>query len=146
MKFNWGYKIAVVYLIFVAGILYLVVLSSRQEVDLVTTDYYAQELRYQEKIDQRARAEKLSEPVRFSLEPGAVRIRFPKEFEGKEIKGDVLLYYPADSKKDIHASIQAVNNGMTLAIPEKRSGMHILQVSWQSGNQTYYFEENLFIP
>ena len=146
MKFNWGYKIAVVYLIFVAGILYLVVLSSRQEVDLVTPDYYAQELRYQEKIDQRARAERLSEPVRYSLEPGAVRIRFPKEFEGKEIKGDVLLYYPADSKKDIRASIQAVNNGMTLAIPDKRSGMHILQVSWQSGNQTYYFEENLFIP
>jgi hypothetical protein len=146
MKFNWGYKIAVVYLIFVAGILYLVVLSSRQEVDLVTPDYYAQELRYQEKIDQRARAERLSEPVRYSLEPSAVRIRFPKEFEGKEINGDVLLYYPADSKKDIRASIQAVNNGMTLAIPDKRSGMHILQVSWQSGNQTYYFEENLFIP
>jgi nitrogen fixation protein FixH len=115
-------------------------------VDLVTPDYYAQELRYQEKIDQRARAERLSEPVRYSLEPSAVRIRFPKEFEGKEINGDVLLYYPADSKKDIRASIQAVNNGMTLAIPDKRSGMHILQVSWQSGNQTYYFEENLFIP
>jgi nitrogen fixation protein FixH len=146
MKFNWGYKIAAVYLIFVAGILYLVVQSSRQEVDLVTPDYYAQELRYQEKIDQRKRAAGLSEPVRYSLEPGAIRIRFPKEFAGKDITGDVLLYYPADSRKDVNAAILAEGNVMTLAIPEKRSGMHVLQVSWTSGGQSYYFEENLFIP
>lgn len=146
MKFNWGYKITAVYLIFVVGILYLVVQASRQEVDLVTPDYYAQELRYQEKIDQSRRASSLSEPVRYTLEPGALTIRFPKDFEGKEITGDVLLYYPADSKKDILSPIRTEANVMTLPIPDKRSGMHILQVSWQSGGQTYYHEENLFIP
>jgi hypothetical protein len=146
MKFNWGYKIATVYLLFVAGILYLVVQSSRQEVDLVTPDYYAQELRYQEKIDQSKRAANLSEPVRFSLETGKLTIRFQKEFEGKEITGDVLLYYPADSRKDILTPIRTVANSMTIPIPDKRSGMHVLQVSWQSDGQSYYYEENLFIP
>jgi nitrogen fixation protein FixH len=146
MKFNWGYKIMTVYIVFVAGIMYLVVQSSRQAQDLVTPDYYAQELRYQERIDQSSRAASLSEPVRYSLEPGSIRIRFPKEFEGKAITGQILLYYPADSKKDVNAKIQATGNEMTLAIPEKRSGMHVLQVSWESGGQSYYFEENLFIP
>ncbi len=64
MKFNWGYKIVLVYSVFVAGILYLVVQSSRQQMDLVTDDYYAQEIRYQEKIDQSKRASALSEPIR----------------------------------------------------------------------------------
>ena len=67
MKFNWGYKIVLVYSVFVAGILYLVVQSSRQQMDLVTDDYYAQEIRYQEKIDQSKRASALSEPIRYQV-------------------------------------------------------------------------------
>ena len=67
MKFNWGYKIVLVYCVFVAGILYLVVQSSRQQMDLVTDDYYAQEIKYQEKIDQSKRASALSEPIRLPV-------------------------------------------------------------------------------
>ncbi|MGL6269890.1 MAG: FixH family protein, partial [Chitinophagaceae bacterium] len=67
MKFNWGYKIAVFYLVFIAGIMFLVIKSSRQQMDLVTTDYYAQELKYQDKIDQSKRADGLSEPIRHEV-------------------------------------------------------------------------------
>ena len=146
MKFNWGYKIAAVYLVFVAGIMYLVVQSSKHDVDLVTQDYYAEEIRYQEKIDQRTRAEALSEPVRFTLSDQSIHIRFPRESAGKEITGEVLLYFPADSKQDVRSAIQTSSNDMVLQIPGERRGMHILQVKWTVEGQTYYFEENLFIP
>ena len=49
---NWGYKILMVYVIFIAGILLLVFKSSSQNQDLVTEDYYEQELKYQQKIDE----------------------------------------------------------------------------------------------
>jgi hypothetical protein len=146
MKFNWGYKITVVYLVFVAGIMYLVVQASKQDVDLVTQDYYGEEIRYQERIDQRARAEALSEPIRYEMADQAIHIRFPREFAGKEITGEVLLYYPADSKRDVRTTIRTISNDMTLRIPDARSGMHILQVKWEADRQSYYFEENLFIP
>ena len=45
---NWGYKILTVYIIFIAGILFLVFKSSNQNQDLVTKDYYEQELKYQQ--------------------------------------------------------------------------------------------------
>ena len=48
---NWGYKILLVFAVFVAGILFLVYKSSNQKMDLVTTDYYEKELKYQQKID-----------------------------------------------------------------------------------------------
>ena len=54
MKLSWGYKIAFVYIIFVAGIGFLVFKASSQKFDLVTKDYYDQELKYQEVIDQAA--------------------------------------------------------------------------------------------
>jgi hypothetical protein len=146
MKFNWGVKITAVYIIFVMGIMYLVIQSSRQSVDLVTPDYYAEEIGYQEKINQTRRAEALSAPIQHSLSGASLEIRFPAEFEGKEIDGTVLLYYPADSKKDLTVPIRTAANKMTLTIPDKSSGMHILQVSWKSGGESYYFEEPLFIP
>lgn len=146
MKFNWGYKILLVYLVFVAGILYLVLQSSRQTVDLVTPDYYAQELKYQEKIDQRKRAEALSGPIRYQLAGQQLQVSFPRECSGKSIGGELLLYYPANSSKDVHAPINTSNNTMTINLPKDSHGMHILQVSWTMEGVSYYFEENLFIP
>ena len=60
---NWGYKILLVYVVFVAGIMFLVFKSSSQKMDLVTTDYYAKELKYQQKIDAMNKVQKLSDTV-----------------------------------------------------------------------------------
>ena len=60
---NWGYKILMVYILFVAGIMVMVFMSSTQNTDLVTTDYYEKELVYQQKIDQISRTSALSAKV-----------------------------------------------------------------------------------
>ncbi len=52
-----------VYLVFVAGILFFVYKSSRQNEDLVTQDYYGEEIQYQKKIDQTARTNALSDTI-----------------------------------------------------------------------------------
>jgi hypothetical protein len=54
MKLSWGYKIMFVYIAFVAGMGFLVFKASSQKFDLVTKDYYDQELKYQQVIDQAA--------------------------------------------------------------------------------------------
>jgi hypothetical protein len=60
---NWGYKILFVYAIFITGILFMVFKSATQKMDLVTPDYYAKELKYQEKIDESNRVNALSEEL-----------------------------------------------------------------------------------
>ena len=42
---NWGYKIVLVYIVFITGIVTLVYKSSAQNQDLVVNDYYEQELK-----------------------------------------------------------------------------------------------------
>jgi nitrogen fixation protein FixH len=145
MKWNWGYGITTVYLVFVAGIMYMVWRTTQEKVDLVTTDYYAQELKYQDKIDASKRAAALSAPLQYQLEGQTLTIRFPKEFEGKAITGDVLVYYPADSRRDVAAPLKTTNNVMQLTLDVKNTGMHILQVNWKEGNKEYYFEGNMDI-
>ncbi|MEQ1555036.1 MAG: FixH family protein, partial [Ferruginibacter sp.] len=64
---NWGYKILSFYALFVVGILFMVFKSSSQNTDLVTTDYYAKELKYQDKIDEQNRVSALTAPINYKL-------------------------------------------------------------------------------
>ena len=45
MKLSWGYKIMFVYTAFVAGIGFLAFKANNEKFDLVTKDYYDQELK-----------------------------------------------------------------------------------------------------
>ncbi|HLO82515.1 MAG TPA: FixH family protein [Chitinophagaceae bacterium] len=145
MKFNWGYKIAAVYIVFVVGMMYLVVRASQQNIDLVTPDYYAQELKYQDRIDESNRAASLSEQLQFSVEHNVLTIKFPSEFAGKSITGNVLVYCPSNKENDISRTIAVANNTMNITIPEKNTGAHELQVSWEVDGVKYYFGKSLFI-
>ncbi len=42
---NWGYRVALLYISFAGLIIFLVTKSVNEKVDLVTPDYYAQELK-----------------------------------------------------------------------------------------------------
>lgn len=145
-RLNWGWGITGVYLVFVIGIMYLVWRTTQEKQDLVTEDYYAQELKYQDKIDASKRAAALSSPVQYELKGQTLHLVFPKEFAGKAITGEVLVYYPADSRKDVRVPVKVTDNTMDVKIDMASTGLHILQLNWQEGSTTYYQENNLFIP
>jgi hypothetical protein len=50
---SWGKGIILVFVVFVLGIGVLVYRSMTKNIDLVTTNYYEKELKYQEQIDKR---------------------------------------------------------------------------------------------
>lgn len=142
---NWGYKILVVYLVFVSGIMLLVFKSSSQKVDLVTTDYYAKELKYQEKIDAMNCVHQLSDTVRYGMNDGKLAIVFPKDFSGKKIDGKVLLYCPSDEDKDITHNFSVIDLPVMVTVVNSRKLEYQLQLSWQSEGKSYYFEKKLII-
>jgi hypothetical protein len=145
MKLNWGHKILAFYLVFVAGIMFLVVKSNNQKVDLVTADYYSEELRYQERIEESGRAAALSSPLLCSISHGLLTITFPTEFKERKISGEVLLYCPADEKKDIRQTLDVAGNLIKVELPEINKGAHIVMVKWKAEGSAYYFEKNIFI-
>lgn len=145
MKFNWGYKIAMVYLVFVTGIIYLVVQASRQNIDLVTENYYAEEIQYQQRINEKNNTEALSAPLEVQVQHGVLTVSFPTEFSQKELKGEVTLYCPSDAKKDLSRNLHTENNSMKISLPEQNQGFHQLKVKWEAGGVKYYFEKNLML-
>lgn len=142
---NWGYKILTVYGIFVAGILFMVFKSSQQNFDLVTEDYYAKELKFQQQIDAAGRANALSEPVRAEIKNNELLVHFPKDFAGKKIDGEIQLYYAADKTKDVVKSFSTTDNTAILLMPANTIGKHELHLKWNVDGLSYYFEQKIFL-
>lgn len=142
---NWGAKIVMVYVVFIAGILFMVFKSSSEKTDLVTTDYYAKELKYQDKIDEMNRVSALSAEVEFAIKNDELIIQFPKDFTGKKLTGEAVLYCPSDENKDLKNNFSLQDEPLKIIIPAKNRGLHELHLSWQDGGVTYYFEKKIFI-
>ena len=144
MKLSWGYKIMFVYIAFVAGMGILVFKASSQKFDLVTTDYYDQELKYQQVINQAANSSRLSAPVTIERNKGELKISFPNEMKRKKKLVDFYLYYAADAKKDFRRSFELDENEIVQALPVGMKGMYELKLSWEAEGVKYYFEQKLF--
>jgi len=142
---NWGSKILIVYIVFVLGIVFMVYKSSTQNTDLVTTDYYAKELKYQDKIDEAKRVSALSDSVAYSIKDNALTIQFPRDFAGKQLAGEAVLYCPSDEKKDMKQRFTLKDEPLQMQIPAGDKGLYELHLSWQDGGVTYYIEKKIII-
>lgn len=145
MKMSWGYKILIFYSAFVACILFLVVKSVNEKTDLVTTDYYAQELKYQQRIDAVTRSSRLSAPVIAAMKKDRLEVIFPTDFMNKKITGNILLYYPADKQMDITADFTTDSLKVNLPVPAGRTGNYEVKIKYKADEQDYFFEKKIFL-
>ncbi|MBS1782225.1 MAG: FixH family protein [Bacteroidetes bacterium] len=143
MKINWGARIAILYLGFVTLIVALVSMSMKHDTQLVTKDYYQDEIKYQEVIDAGKNQAALSSPVGFSVNNDNVTIHLPTEFSDKIIKGEVQFYAAANAAWDRHFPIEGQNTTFIIS----RSKLHLtrykVKFRWQSEAKTYYQETEL---
>jgi len=144
MKISWGYKIAGAYMVFVTGILFLAFKANKEEFDLVTKDYYGEELRYQQVIDQSENYNKLSTPLSVEKTDSTVKIIFPAEMKDKKKTIDFYLYYAADEKRDFRKTIETNENEFTQPLPTGTKGMYDLKLSWQTDSIKYLHKQKIF--
>ncbi|KAA2218780.1 FixH family protein [Maribacter flavus] len=146
MKINWGTGIVLAFIGFIGFILFFVVRMStdkRANHDLVTEDYYRQELAYQKEIDAQNNATKDINKLQVRKSPDGLEIRFPEKVNPKEIKGTVSLYRPSNKQLDFDLPISLSNNH--LLIPDNRllDGRWDIKVSWNYNGTDYLHKENI---
>jgi hypothetical protein len=141
MKMNWGYKILIVYLVFVMGMLALVYMSSMENKDLVSENYYDEEIKYQHIIDESANTASLSSEPVINRNKNIVNITFPAEFTNEKTEGDWVLYYAADKSKDVQGKLNVVNGKYSIELPDFATGTYQLKLNWRAAEKNYYYEK-----
>jgi len=133
MKFNWGTGIVLAFVAFIAFILYFVILASTDNSvnhDLVTEEYYKEELAYQKEIDALSNAKDYASKFSFVKNKNGLAVTFPPEMNYKEIEGKVSLYRPSNKHLDFDFPISLSNKH--LLIPDKRllDGRWDIKIYW----------------
>lgn len=142
---SWGWKIAILYSGFVIMILTFVVASTRIDFHLVTEDYYAEEIAYQERIDRTNAALALDDPMEIRLLKAEqkVEIEFP---EGQSPSGEILLYSPTNSREDrtfeVAPNSEQVQN---ISLKGLRTGLWKVQILWEDAGVKYYKEKVIIL-
>ena len=148
MKLNWGTGIVIAFIGFISFIMYFVInmnTDKKLDHDLVTEDYYKQELKYQNDIDKEKNAKTLSANLKWQKTENGMLISFPENLEPSNISGKVFLYRPSNKQLDFETTFSLSNHN--LLIPDKRllDGRWNIKIDWSyKGNNYLYKEEILY--
>jgi nitrogen fixation protein FixH len=146
MKLHWGTGIVIAFLVFAAGILTMVTISMNREVDLVSDDYYQQELRHQDQIESTKRSNVLAEQPSIGVSNFAITLRLPSVYSASGTNGTLTFYRPADRKKDFVVPLRLdSSNTQIVRTASLQKGLWRVKVRWSQQNQTYYHEEPIMI-
>ncbi|MBK6937924.1 MAG: FixH family protein [Chitinophagaceae bacterium] len=141
---NWGNRLLLVFIVFGAGMFFLVYKSMSTNYDLVETDYYKQELRYQQVIDSRAAADSLSAPISFIQTEQVIQMQLPSEMKNQTLTGEVWFYCSYDKKKDKKFNLQA-NEQASQSFTNISKGDYTVKVRWAQAGKEYYSEKNITV-
>lgn len=142
---NFGVKITILYLCFVGMILTLVFMCYNQNVELVSKDYYAQELKFQDKIDAINNEKSLEKSISHVMNDKEIVLSIDPVLISSAFSGDIIFFRPSDSSKDVKMKMNFVNNQQAINTSLLIHGAYKMQLSWVSNGKHYFKEEVIFI-
>lgn len=145
MKFNWGTGIVIVSLLFMSFIVTLVVKTYQHKVDLVSEDYYNQELHFQDRINKMNNAEAQTNKILWQINKTEIIFQFPRDTDSNTT-GYIEFFRPSDSKKDLIVAIQLdVDKKQYFSKDRLLQGLYKIKIDWTANNKGYYIEEDIYI-
>jgi nitrogen fixation protein FixH len=144
----WPMGIILTFVLFISGTISLVVLACSQKLDLVSADYYEQEIKFQNRVDQLDRAGRLATQASVAYEQATHRIRIslPPDTSGQIATGSIHLYRPSAAGLDRHLTLEVDSRGVQfLDAATLRSGLWKVRVSWKVEKQEYFLDQSIVI-
>lgn len=143
MRIGWGWKIAAGYTGFVVMIICLVTASSRQNTDLVSKDYYKEEIKYQAVIDASRNQASLSGTCTVHANGNEIVVEFPQEFASKPLTGTVNFYSAANKGWDRSYAINATDNRLIIPRTSLQRTIYVVKVSYTAEGKQYYYQAEI---
>ncbi|MBI5386837.1 MAG: FixH family protein [Verrucomicrobia bacterium] len=146
-RFNpWPLGIVLAFVVFGLGTAALIVLASSQRAELVSRDYYEQEIRFQKQMERQDRATQLGTNAAITFDParGRITITVPPEHARPETQGAIHLYRPSAAGLDRHFALKPDSQGVQiLDTAGLLPGLWKVRVAWNVGQREYWLEQGL---
>lgn len=144
-SFNWGHGIIVTFVLFGAFMAYFYLKMSKESIELVGKNYYADGQAFQKKINERKQTAALTSKasLAFSVDFQEAKIQFPASIT----KGSLVFYRPSNSNQDKILRISADSTGLALInTPFLVQGPWNVSLNWEKDGKSYIEEQRIQIP
>jgi len=144
---NWGKGLAIALALFAGALAFAVYKASQQNFDLVSEDYYADELAYQETIDRKENALGLEGKAAIRYNESKVWVDFPSQLKGKKADAIIHMYFLTDARRDFEITKKDWTVG-DLYLPTEKlgSGKWIAKITLDADGKGYYFDPEIVFP
>lgn len=137
---SWGNKLLTVFIVFGCMIGFMVYKAVNTPTNLVSNEYYKDELKFQDRINALNNAKKLDD-VQVLQSNGTVSVTLPAAMKGTSITGEAYFYSKTDPGKDKHLILSADSLCTSFNKTVLPKGNVLLKLSWKSGSKNYYVEK-----
>ena len=112
-----------------------------QTAELVSEDYYEEELQYQTVIDAKNKAEVLQYKPEYLQNKAGITLKFPKEILPNDKKASFILFRTDDANLDIKKDV-TLNGANSFTIPAKIlvPGSYSLKLKWNQNKTDYQLD------
>jgi nitrogen fixation protein FixH len=144
----WPLGIILTFVLFISGTISLVVMACSQKQDLVSADYYEQEIKFQSHIDQLDRTRHLGRDGSVAYDPATRRIRIalPIAVGARASAGRIQLYRPSAAGLDRLVKLETDAQGVQfLDAASLQRGLWKVRVSWNVKDQDYFLDQTITV-
>jgi hypothetical protein len=142
-KLNWGHGVVIALALFIGFILFMVFIfpNGKQNSEMVSDNYYEDELNFQNVIDSKKNAAQLSEVPIYTETTEGIKIKFPTTVSPDNKKVDFALFRTDDKNLDVNKSL-VLDANSELLIPKSIlvKGSYTLKIKWEMAKKGYQID------
>ena len=146
---TWPLGILAFYSTFVILLIGFLIFSTFNTIDLVTEDYYAKELDYQQQINRIKNTQEYGYKLTLAHDKSldAIIVQFPRNLNYSDIEGRIHLFRASNSNLDKSIPVRLSRSGVQI-IPSKSLayGNWRVKIFWQNKDGKFYSEGSLTLP
>lgn len=141
---NFGNWIVVAFVLFAAFIGTLVAVCVREDISLVSKDYYQEELVYQDQIQRLNNVAGLKEKPVIKVVDHMLQIEF-NQFNAME-NAELKIFCPSNAKMDRNFLVKSSDTEIQFfKLDPLQKGMHRAKLQWTMNGKEFYLEEVIYI-
>lgn len=145
-RVNWGMGIILAIAVFMGISISAGIFMMKQDVNLVSDDYYDKEIKYQQQIERIERTNKLEKENIISYKGSVVTIELPMKFSSKNVEGEILFYRPSDATSDLKIPLSIDSTGVQIIpVSALEKGLWTIKVDWLVLGKEYFNEKRIFL-
>ncbi|MBO6200863.1 MAG: FixH family protein [Chryseobacterium sp.] len=142
---NWGHGLAIALGCFILFILFLIFIfpMGKQNAEMISNNYYEEELQYQDIIDAKNNAAKLEKTPTYKATSEGILITFPETIKVDENTADFILFRTEDSNLDVKKEVTLQHNLFLIPAKVISKGSYTLKLKWKEKKKPYQVDYDI---